>query len=826
MTSADDEPPEARTKTSGPWHAPRDDIVDDPVDQLVGRTVCSGRYKIVGRVGQGGMGEVFEATQIDLDLKVALKRLKPAVDRTDEAKRLERLAKEAKTLAQVVCDNVVKPFLIEPDDGEPFLAMEFVDGPSLREWLGEEPRKSAEILDVFCAAGRGLDAAHAVGVVHRDFKPDNVLIRRSDGSVKVLDFGLAHAMTHELDPSERGAGTIGYMAPEALRQEPQSPHSDQFSWCVALWEALAGERPFETRGSTGQILERMQGKPRGRPPLWLRDILRKGLGFDPKRRWKDMAALLDAIAARRRRTRRAVLLATGAAVIAATVRVITDHEPRTCEVDTTALDRAWDRETRQQIESYPDAPAPAGPYIVRELDALVERWRGEAEARCEGSMVRVVTSAYAASSPECLNERASLLRNRLQLLTVWGQPEVYAAGPELISNLRMRGEELCIGTAPAMELVRSERDRIDSIVALAELGLTNEARSLSRDFDRSDYPSYYSAQQGWEAYASSVTEVYSGSRDGLERARTDLTHAELHAVSSDEDILLAQTLLLRARTSARLLDPNNPEAHDANALELLLRRATALVMGRISQPALHAELNETCGVVNGALNRHELALACHDRAIRIYRDLDEPVRVAKSLANAGNKHQLLDQYELAAQRYAEALSLYAEADIPPTTPILVDAHRNLGLLLLGEKDRGGLEHFDFVATHGKLDQRVEAMGLGAQLATKLELDSELLRRADLLFDHIAEHPEANAAVVDKARALACIGLIPLHDERGVSTGFELVDGENVDLPLDARARVTLELAKYLDEVGPREEFERVKAKLDRILSERERRGAR
>jgi serine/threonine protein kinase len=195
-----------------------------------------GRYRVEGVLGRGGMGIVFAALDPQLGRRVALKLLRP--DRIgplgdDEWRR--RLLAEARALAQLSDPNVVQVFDIGTHDGSVYVAMELVDGCTLAEWLEERPRTLGEILPVFVAAGRGLAAAHAVGIVHRDFKPGNVLIGR-DGRVRVADFGLAAACssatglaTTSTSGNTGGVvmGTVGYMAPEQRRAQPTDHRADQ-----------------------------------------------------------------------------------------------------------------------------------------------------------------------------------------------------------------------------------------------------------------------------------------------------------------------------------------------------------------------------------------------------------------------------------------------------------------------------------------------------------------------------------------------------------------------------------------------------------------------
>jgi serine/threonine protein kinase len=231
----------------------------------------AGRYVILQHVGHGAMGNVYAAYDPDLDRKVAVKVLR---DSTRGRPLPASLAREAKAMAKLVHPHVVTVFDVGHCERGVFVAMEFVEGLTLRTWLKQQERSWREVLAAFVQAGQGLAAAHAAGVIHHDFKPDNVLVS-AGGGVKVADFGLARVAraprrrsrassatppgtrstvgvggpasgsATPTQATERGpVGTLAYMAPERHLLRPADARSDQFSFCVALHEALYRERPF------------------------------------------------------------------------------------------------------------------------------------------------------------------------------------------------------------------------------------------------------------------------------------------------------------------------------------------------------------------------------------------------------------------------------------------------------------------------------------------------------------------------------------------------------------------------------------------------------
>ena len=270
-----------------------------------------GRYLVLSSLGAGGMGVVFAAYDPQLDRKIALKLLRSGLAGSSKDART-RLRREAQAIAQLSHPNVVSVYDVgTTDDGDLYIAMEFVEGDTLTTWLKKYPRTWREIIDVFLQAARGLFSAHGVGLLHRDFKPDNVLVG-GDGRVRVTDFGLARSV---LAPDEAFAarpemtalnialtatgtvlGTPRYMPPEQMTGPDLDARSDQFSFCVALYEALYGRHPLRD-GTSVSMLEhgdRALPPPEGLkiPPAIGRAVLR-GLERDRAKRFPSMGSLID-----------------------------------------------------------------------------------------------------------------------------------------------------------------------------------------------------------------------------------------------------------------------------------------------------------------------------------------------------------------------------------------------------------------------------------------------------------------------------------------------------------------------------------------------------
>lgn len=370
------------------------------------------RYVVLSRVGAGGMGVVYAAYDPELNRRVALKVLRAEGRGEGSEQARARLLSEAQTLARLAHPNVVSIHDVGVTDGDVFLVMEFVEGPTLAAWLAERRRPLHELLPVFLQAGRGLAAAHAMGIVHRDFKPANVVVGR-DGRVRVLDFGLAREGlsrgTKASSPDAEAAtvqtvvaGTPAYMAPEQHQGRRADARADQFSFCVALHEALHGVRPF--RGDTpADILDSILRGDIHAPhaahiPAWLNEALRRGLSAKPEARHDalgDLLAILerDRRALRRRMTMWVVPL-LAAVVAGGVVRASMgpSAEPP-CRGASRRLEGVWDASGRAAVrEAFlaTGLPYAAGAFdqVAAHLDRRATEWADAHTQACEATRVR------------------------------------------------------------------------------------------------------------------------------------------------------------------------------------------------------------------------------------------------------------------------------------------------------------------------------------------------------------------------------------------------------------------------------------------------------
>ncbi len=386
----------------------------EAVDQLQRGDVI-GRYLVLDSIGAGAMGEVLAAYDPDLDRKVAIKLIKPRGWDADVARA--RLHREAQALAKLRHPNVIVVHDVGLSGERLFVAMEFIEGVTLGKWMSrpEGPRGYREVLDVFLEAGRGLAAAHAAGLVHRDFKPDNVMLA-DDGRVLVLDFGLARATDQDEPPSgsearaelswlassatQTGAlvGTPAYMAPEQFDRRADA-RSDQFSLCVALYEALHGQRPFAGENPFELCNAVTHGELRDPPkgtkvPAWLHRVVVRGLATAPAQRWASvgelLAALQDDPAARRRKWLVGGAVIAAVALGAAGAGLYVDARADRCSGAAERLAGVWDDARRAEVRDALRATGVAfadstSDRVEGRVDAFTNAWVGARNEACRAT---------------------------------------------------------------------------------------------------------------------------------------------------------------------------------------------------------------------------------------------------------------------------------------------------------------------------------------------------------------------------------------------------------------------------------------------------------
>jgi serine/threonine protein kinase len=421
-------------------------------------------YRIVRRLGAGGMGVVYLARDLTLQREVAVK--------VHHARfGTERLYREALAMAQLAHPNVVAVHGVGQVDGRFYIAMEYVPGDNFAGWRAAAPRSWRAVLDVMLGVGEGLAAAHAAGFVHRDVKPPNILVG-DDGRPRVGDFGLvrvtsdggrgddhddapglddahAAAVAETLAPPGRAVsgatpnpealgreltaigttlGTPAYMAPEQLAGRAVDARADQFAFCVVLYEALYGERPWPGK-HVAALREEIAATPPRTPtragvPAWLWPALRRGLARTPAERYPDLAALLAVLRRppRRGRAVAAVAAALALAAIGAALVIRSPDGPPSCDVAGAPAAAAWgptpsSKVVANYVRLDPQAGPDAAHALSAGLDAWSARWQRAAVTSCDSIAAGRWTAAISKASRACLRDGLAALRARVAQAT-------------------------------------------------------------------------------------------------------------------------------------------------------------------------------------------------------------------------------------------------------------------------------------------------------------------------------------------------------------------------------------------------------------------------
>ena len=452
------------------------------------------RYVLVDLIGRGSFGTVWAAYDPQLDRRVAIKLMYLRKRRDAPAREVEQMLGEAQMLAQVDHPNVVAihdvRVLEEPTPRGLFIVMEYLPGPTLVDWQ-KKPRDWREVLAIYAEAGRGLAAAHKRGLVHRDFKPANVMFG-SDEHIRVVDFGLARPTSDTGAPigdkPPRVLGTPAYMAPEQHFGRAIDAHTDQYSFCVALFEALYGRRPFsgtDHHELAQSKLETRVNAPRNtKVPGRIFAVLRRGLAFEPSDRYGNMDELLDALLddprARRRRYGSIALLV---AVIGGAGYGLARAQARateSCEAPEDSFDGVWNASLAHQIDARfgaieSDYADEARTRVTAGVEDWTSRWRAAHEQACERAHER--GQEFDADDPArlCLDRARRRLGGLIATL-VEADDLVLARAPDTIVGLPR--PESCVERGAIVPTTSNEMDPARRDLILEIEGELEHARTL------------------------------------------------------------------------------------------------------------------------------------------------------------------------------------------------------------------------------------------------------------------------------------------------------------------------------------------------------------
>jgi tetratricopeptide (TPR) repeat protein/tRNA A-37 threonylcarbamoyl transferase component Bud32 len=737
-----------------------------------------GRYIVLRELGRGGMALVYTAYDSELDRQVALKIMAPRFAEDVDRTGVNRLLREAQAMARLSHPNVVGVFDVGEIDGRVFIAMELIRGQTLRRWARAEPRTWKQIRRVLVDAGRGLAHAHEGGLVHRDFKPDNVLVGE-DGRVVVLDFGVARAVPQDVDPGvSRVAGTASYMAPEQQAGRVPTPAADQYAFCVTAFELVFGEHPLASKRKTGPFRVSLPGAPAG-----LDKMLRRGLAIDPEQRWPDIATLLAALEHDPRRTRRRRLLVGGAAATLAVGASATflavgsrgELAARRCDAGAERLARVWNDGVRAELrEAFGRSPLAFAPLAwTRTEDTTstwAERWTDQWEDTCHATHVqRTQSQADLELRVACLDRALDELSAFATLLSVADEDVIKHSvqAAHRLSDARGCADLTALRSAEAVPDDPTRRDAVleaRRTLIRADISLGGGdfagARDLAEEVSATADDLAFAPLQAEAALTLGRAQARLGDIDG---ARQQLERAVLRAEAGGHDLVEASAWIeltaLIGHAPAWHADAANWARHAAAWVERLDHR-----------PVIEAAYRSAEGRLAAARGEHRVALAHHRAAIRLYEANRDPSDPRLARAERAVADELLILGEL-----TEATTAY-DAVVRRLTGELGPGHPDVGLALVGWA-RARLAAGDVESARPAHIRALASLesALGAQHPDVADALNALARAEvaagdpDAALNHagraldiwVAARGESNVLV---ARAWSSIGLA--HDARG------------------------------------------------------------
>ncbi len=641
-----------------------------------------GRFLVLERLGEGAMGIVYAAFDPTLDRKVALKLLRPSSSQSPE-----RLLQEAKALARISHPHVVTVFDAGVHEREVYVAMELVDGVSLRRWLSES-RKKSEVLRVFIDTALGIAAAHAAGIVHRDLKPENIVIG-NDGRIRVTDFGLASLQSADVQNvprpgSEALLGTPVYMSPEQLQGRATDHRTDQFSLCVALCEALTGQRPFQ--GSSVEALRRaVEGSPAlaatlSRP---LRRLLLRGLALRPEDRFESMESMIHALrqASSRFVGRHRWAIAAAASAVAVSGAFAFQVQPsRICSGAASSAREIWNPEIKLALQAALErsgAPFAAETWhsIEQSVDRYASDWVKVSTESCLATRVTGErTELLLDASSACLQRRLLDLKSLLDVLAS-ADKAVAARAPTALStlpalepctNLTWLGAQVKPPTDTALAAkVESVRKNIARAGALQRGGKYADALEIAE---------HVQAAAASTGHAPLIAEAHLlngellGQSGRWKEARAALAEAVYagEAVHHDE---------VTARASVKLIGASHfMSRHEEGHHWARLGEA---VLTRLGHPALEYDFHEHLAVLLYGEGKLEASLQEHAKALaRAGAQPNPEYAEALVLLNSGAAHDQLNHVVEARESFERAAVLF-EKTLGPNSPRVAGALLNL-----------------------------------------------------------------------------------------------------------------------------------------------------
>ena len=850
----------------GPGSSPDGEVTVRSGASLLRKGALVGRYVALELLGAGGMGVVYSAYDPDLDRRIALKLLRPEkLAGVGADYRRARILREAQAMARLSHAAVVPVYDVGTVGEQIYIAMELIEGGTLADWLGGEPRSWREITRVLCRAGEGLAAAHAVGVVHRDFKPYNVLVGRR-GEVRVTDFGLARLdVTSGGDEgaapaplpvpvpqdapvqgslTQPGAvvGSPGYMAPEQMEGRAVDARSDQFSFCVTAWQSLYGELPYSGRTLAELHEAVMRGQLRPAPagtrvPAWLRRTLLRGLAAKPGERYPSMAALLHALSRDPAHLRRRFLSLLGVVALTAALalgwRAKVTAAVRACGGSSARLAGIWDAPRKRAVRDAFTAsgiPCAATAFATTQkaIDTWTAAWVAMRTEACESTSVRHE------QSPELLDLRMSCLDDRLRDLSAkvelftHADKEVVKKSPGQLDDLAACADARALRSgvrppkdAQVREKVAEVRGRLASAQALYDVDKYAEGLALAQPILEQAKAIGY---RPLEAEAGLLTGALQYLLDQAALAATTLREAAVAAEAGGADALVARNQIALARA---LSVPHPGQAEEAIAW------AAAALERAGDDRLLSAWLEDARGWVLLKQSNPQAALS-HDEAAVALASSGGPANLPvlmHALRALGSTLVVLGRQADARVIYQRTLTLDAQS-LGPGHPDLADDEDRVGTTFVVSDLHQARIHYERavqIAERSLGPENLDVAWYQVDLAWACtQLDDfasaePILQRALRTAEHLAG-PESAAA----KRAVEGLAVLAKHKgdftaarkwgERALAIAVKLTGPDSLDVardqnnlgaafladlrPAEARPRLEAALAIWTHHLGP------------------------
>jgi eukaryotic-like serine/threonine-protein kinase len=735
--------------------------------------VRCGRYLLEEKLGEGGMGTVYRAFDPELDRHVALKLLHEG-----GGTGADRLRQESRALARLAHPNVVGVFDVGSDDDHTWLAMELAPGCSLAQWAEDHPptdrARRKQALSLLIGAGRGLAAAHRAGIVHRDFKPENVLVS-PDGVARVVDFGLARPRFRLEGPSSEPsleasmqssapaasdsdttavtavAGTPMYMAPEQFEGEAPSFSSDQYAFCLSAWQVLFGKLPFRPDEHVRRLLLGESSALR-HESVFAGDrrivrALKRGLDPDPRRRFPSMETLLEALSSTRRRRRRLVLgvgvLGLGAAIAAATTPSRQGCRPAQFRIE---LETVWNHGRRAIISEA--ATASSLPYaaaswqaIEETLDGFFDEWMEARLEFCE--RVRTGDAIGVDAGIQCLRRSVAQI-DALAARLEQADPRALELGYQVVVDI-MRPAECLTPTAAQNEDLGLDRDLEETLAearTALELGDYERTETLSQALLAALDQREQSRARGDALSVMSAARAMSGHPDWKDPAIEAFWTAKR---AGDDDRVVQRAARLAISSS------NEGALEEANRW---LRHARAQFERGSSSTEWTAELNWIECNVEQAQGHSELAMAACDRALEGVDEKDESdARRAPRRTRYRNSKAVVLQ---SIGRYREAYEILddelkrALEQMHPMHPFIAALTANLGgaAVSAGEHEHALvlMERAVLLERHTHGSEHMNVARALVNVATVAQIAEQPTRARDAIAEAIRIHEALDVAV--------------------------------------------------------------------------------